>query len=69
MPERARSRSTAREKRSPTVSNFGQIDTELAIQGLQECIREKKASMDEIWEAAKICRVASVIRPYMESLA
>jgi hypothetical protein len=24
--------------------------------------------MDELWEAAKICRVANVMRPYMESL-
>jgi hypothetical protein len=28
----------------------------------------RKASVDEIWEAAKICRVANVMRPYMESL-
>jgi hypothetical protein len=25
--------------------------------------------MDELWEAAKICRVANVMRPYMESLS
>ena len=45
------------------------IGTELAIQALRESFREKKASMDELWEAAKICRVANVMRPYMESLA
>ena len=45
------------------------IGTELAIHALRECFREKKASMDELWEAAKICRVANVMRPYMESLS
>ena len=45
------------------------VGTELAIQSLQACFREKRASMDELWEAAKICRVANVMRPYMESLS
>jgi predicted transcriptional regulator of viral defense system len=45
------------------------IGTELAIQALRECFREKKASMDELWEAAKVCRVSNVMRPYMESLS
>jgi predicted transcriptional regulator of viral defense system len=45
------------------------VGTELAIQALRECFREKKASMDELWEAAKVCRVANVMRPYMESLS
>ena len=39
------------------------------IQALRECFREKKATMDELWEAAKVCRVANVMRPYMESLS
>ena len=45
------------------------IGTELAIQALRECFREKKATMDELWAAAKVCRVANVMRPYMESLS
>ena len=45
------------------------IGTELAIRALRECFREKKASMDELWEAAKVCRVANVMRPYTESLS
>jgi predicted transcriptional regulator of viral defense system len=45
------------------------IGTELAIQALRECFREKKATMDELWEAAKVCRVSNVMRPYMESLS
>ena len=45
------------------------IGTGLAIQALRESFREKKATMDELWEAAKVCRVANVMRPYMESLS
>jgi len=45
------------------------IGTELALQALRECFREHKATMDELWEAAKVCRVANVMRPYMESLS
>jgi predicted transcriptional regulator of viral defense system len=44
------------------------IGTELAIQALRECFREKKATMDALWEAAKVCRVSNVMLPYMESL-
>ena len=44
------------------------IGVDVAIEALKECRRTKKATMDEIWVAAKICRVANVMRPYMESL-
>jgi predicted transcriptional regulator of viral defense system len=45
------------------------VGTELAIHALRECFREKRATMDELWEAAKVCRVSNVMRPYMESLS
>ncbi len=45
------------------------IGTELALHALRECFQEQKATMDELWEAAKVCRVANVMRPYMESLS
>ena len=44
------------------------IGTDVAIEALRECRRLKKASMDELWAAAKACRVANIMRPYMESL-
>ena len=44
------------------------IGMETAIGALRAAYRERKVSMDELWKAAKICRVANVIRPYMESL-
>src|ERR1700693_2519679 len=44
------------------------IGLDVAIEALKECRRTKKATMDELWAAAKVCRVANVMRPYMESL-
>lgn len=45
------------------------IGIDVALEALRECYRQKKASMEELWDAAKVCRVANVMRPYMESLA
>jgi len=44
------------------------IGLDIALEALRETFGHKKASMDELWEAAKICRVANVMRPYLESL-
>ena len=44
------------------------IGLDVALEALRESYRQKKASMDELWEAAKVCRVANVMRPYLESL-
>jgi len=44
------------------------IGMDVALEALRECRRLKKASMDELWAAAKVCRVANVMRPYLESL-
>jgi predicted transcriptional regulator of viral defense system len=44
------------------------IGLDIALEALRETFRKKKASMDELWKAAKVCRVANVMRPYLESL-
>ena len=44
------------------------IGTDVALEALKECRRLKKAPMDELWDAAKVCRVANIMRPYLESL-
>jgi predicted transcriptional regulator of viral defense system len=44
------------------------IGLDIAIEALRESRRRKKASIDELWAAAKACRVANVIRPYLEGL-
>ena len=45
------------------------IGLDVALESLQEAWRAKRASMDELWRYATLCRVANVMRPYMESLA
>ena len=44
------------------------VGIEVAIEALKESRKTKKATMDELSAAAKVCRVANVMRPYLESL-
>jgi predicted transcriptional regulator of viral defense system len=44
------------------------IGTDVALEALRDAYKQKKASMDELFEAAKACRVANVMKPYLESL-
>jgi predicted transcriptional regulator of viral defense system len=43
------------------------IGLDVAIEALRDCRRSRKATMDEIWQAAKVCRMANVMRPYLEA--
>lgn len=45
------------------------IGLDVALEALKEARERKKASADELWRYAKICRVANVMRPYLEALA
>jgi predicted transcriptional regulator of viral defense system len=45
------------------------IGLDVALEALRECLRNRKATMDDLWQAAKVCRVANVIKPYLEALA
>ncbi|MDP1870232.1 MAG: AbiEi antitoxin N-terminal domain-containing protein [Gallionella sp.] len=45
------------------------IGIDVALEALREAWHEKRMNSDEIWHYAKICRVANVMRPYLESLA
>jgi predicted transcriptional regulator of viral defense system len=44
------------------------IGVDVAIEALRDCWQKRRASADELWRYAKICRVANVIRPYMEAI-
>jgi predicted transcriptional regulator of viral defense system len=44
------------------------IGLDVAIEALKDCLRHKKASINEVYRYAKICRVSNVIRSYMEAL-
>jgi predicted transcriptional regulator of viral defense system len=45
------------------------IGLHVALEALQEAWLAKRLSMDELWRYATLCRVANVMRPYIESLA
>ncbi len=45
------------------------IGLDVALEALRECRRKRRATSDEIWRAAKACRVANVMRPYLEALS
>jgi len=42
------------------------IGMDVALEALRDCYRRKKATMNELWEAAEVCRVSNVMRPYLE---
>lgn len=43
------------------------IGLEVAIEALRDFWWQRKGSMDELWRAAQVCRVANVIKPYLEA--
>lgn len=45
------------------------IGLDVALEALRDCLRKRLATMDAIWEAARICRMTNVMRPYLESIA
>ncbi len=44
------------------------IGLDVALEALREAWRERRATSQELWKYAEICRVANVMRPYLESL-
>lgn len=44
------------------------IGLDVALEALRETWRERRATMDDLWHFAEICRVSTVMRPYLESL-
>lgn len=44
------------------------IGLDVAIEALREGWREKHFNMDQLWAAAKVCRVQTVMQPYVEML-
>ena len=44
------------------------IGLDVALEALKDARARKMASADELWRYAKICRVANVMRPYLEAI-
>lgn len=44
------------------------IGLDVALEALRETIRDRKSTTVDLWQAAKVCRAANVMNPYMEAL-
>ncbi len=44
------------------------IGLDVALEALREAWKTRRVVMDELWRCAQLCRVANVMRPYLESL-
>jgi predicted transcriptional regulator of viral defense system len=44
------------------------IGLDVVLEALKDCLQRNKATIDELWNYAKICRVTKVMKPYMEAL-
>lgn len=41
---------------------------DVALEALRDYLKSHRAGADDLWKYAKVCRVANVMRPYMEAL-
>ena len=44
------------------------VGLDVALESLRDAFRGRKTTMDELWAAARTCRMENVMRPYLESL-
>lgn len=44
------------------------IGLDVALEALKDARTHNRATVDDLWRFAKICRVANVMRPYLESI-
>ena len=45
------------------------IGLDVAIEALRDCLQSRKATRDELWHYAKICRVQKIMKPYLEAMS
>ncbi|AWH28048.1 type IV toxin-antitoxin system AbiEi family antitoxin domain-containing protein [Stenotrophomonas sp. YAU14A_MKIMI4_1] len=45
------------------------VGMDVAIEALRDALREGATTADELWLYARLCRVARLMRPYLEALA
>jgi len=44
------------------------IGLDVALEALRSAWQERRVTIDELWHYARICRVARVMQPYLESV-
>ncbi len=45
------------------------VGLDVAIEALRDYRRDRRRSLDDVWRFAEVCRVARVMRPYLEAVA
>ncbi|RKZ15881.1 transcriptional regulator [bacterium] len=45
------------------------VGLDVALEALREVLADRRATIDELWDMARVCRVTRVMHPYLESLA
>ncbi|TLZ32962.1 MAG: hypothetical protein E6K32_18570 [Gammaproteobacteria bacterium] len=51
----------------PAGKYRNKIGTEVAVEALKDYLKKYRRGADALWRFAKICRVANVMRPYLEA--
>lgn len=44
------------------------VGLDVAIEALKDVLRARAATVDDLWKYARICRVAKLMRPYLDAL-
>ncbi len=44
------------------------IGLDVAVEALREGLKDRRFTVDELWQYAELCRVANVMRPYIEAV-
>lgn len=44
------------------------VGSDVALEALRDCLRERRATVDDLLHYGRICRVERVMRPYLEAL-
>lgn len=44
------------------------VGLDVAIEALRDCWKQRRATTDELWNAAKVCRMTNVMQPYLEAM-
>lgn len=44
------------------------VGLDVAIEALRDVVRQRRATVDALWQYAKVCRVQTVMQPYLEAM-
>jgi hypothetical protein len=47
----------------------GRVGLDVAVEALRDCLAQRRATPAQIWSYAEICRVKTIMKPYLEALA